>query len=468
MISLLGSVDESDCVRAANPTGMIRALASLFFVLFFGVCASADDRDAFVGQWTGADVKDGSTLRVDVRIVREDDGSLTWSERIPEWLLYGWFDPDPATIDPDGTLQAPALYGGASLRIDTDRAEMIGSCANEGVTIHLKRVPASLPEPELREIPVAFGDGVRLAGTLVLPEGEGPFPCIVMVHPRGCYTRSMGLRRARFFARHGYASLAYDQRGMGESEGSCEGRTIDELTSDLNIAIACARGNASIDRARVGVLGISAGAWVCQGAAGVQERAGTPLAFVATWIGPATSVAEQQRGSGRALGAAIGLDEEDIALVLEHVELQLREPTEASLERFAEIEQIANAGGWLDRMFAPDDFPRDEAGFASLWLPRHRYDPAEDLRSLHTTRYLAVFGEDDPIVPLEDNTRALLDAMGDACTIVVVPGMGHDLARPDEERTIGDDRYFAFERPDPRPYQAVLDFLHDITSRADD
>lgn len=447
---------------------MIRTLASLFFVLVFGVCASANDRDEFVGQWSGAYVKDGSTLRVDVRIARDDAGALTWSERIPEWLLYGWFDPEPATIDNESTLQAPALYGGASLRIDTDRVEMIGSCANDGVTIHLKRVPVSPREPEPREIPVVFGDDVRLAGTLVLPEGEGPLPCIVMVHPRGCYTRSMGLRRARFFARHGYASLAYDQRGMGESEGACEGRTIDELTRDLNSAIACARDNAAIDPARVGVLGVSAGAWVCQGAAGVEERAGTPLAFVATWIGPATSVAEQQCGSGRALGTAIGLAQEDIALVLEHVELQLQDPTEASLDRFAEIERIASEGGWLDQMFAPDDFPRDEAGFASLWLPRHRYDPAADLRSLRTTRYLAVFGEDDPIVPLEDNMRALTDAMGDACTIVVIPGMGHDLARSDEKRAIGGERYFAFERPDPRPYQAMLDFLNTATARAND
>ncbi|MEM1423544.1 MAG: alpha/beta hydrolase [Planctomycetota bacterium] len=441
---------------------MIRALTPVLLALCLCAHACADGLDAFVGQWSGAYVKDGSTLRVDVRIARGDDGALAWSERMPEWLLYGWFDPEPATLDDAGALTAPSLYGGATLVLDEQRAEMIGACTENGVTLHLKRVPPDPPETAPAEVEVSFGDDARLAGTLVLPRGEGPFACVVMVHPRGCYTRAMGLRRARFFARHGYAALAYDQRGAGDSEGSCAGRTIDELTRDLTSAVACARRHASIDPARVGVLGVSAGAWVCQGAAGVEQRAGRPLAFVATWVGPATSVAEQQRGSTLALGAELGLSDQDVALVLEHVDLQLGAPDADALARFTEIERAAREGGWLNSMFAPDDFPRDEEGFASLWLPRHRYDPAADLASLEDTRYFAVFGSDDPIVPLDDNRAALVGAMGEGCTIVVVPGMGHDLSRAGETRRVGDTDMYAFERPDPRPYERTLTFLREI------
>jgi predicted acyl esterase len=63
---------------------------------------------------------------------------------------------------------------------------------------------------------VPMQDGTRLATTVYLPEGPGPFPVVVSRTPYG----KDGLKgEAARFARHGYAFVAQDLRGRFKSEG---------------------------------------------------------------------------------------------------------------------------------------------------------------------------------------------------------------------------------------------------------
>lgn len=62
-------------------------------------------------------------------------------------------------------------------------------------------------------------DGVKLAGLLYLPEGEGPFPATTLVRPAsGIKEQTVGVY-AKALARNGIAALAFDPKGYGESEG---------------------------------------------------------------------------------------------------------------------------------------------------------------------------------------------------------------------------------------------------------
>jgi predicted acyl esterase len=58
-----------------------------------------------------------------------------------------------------------------------------------------------------------------LAGTLIPPEGEGPFPAVAILHGSGPDTRATYLPDATMLARAGVAALIYDKRGTGESFG---------------------------------------------------------------------------------------------------------------------------------------------------------------------------------------------------------------------------------------------------------
>ena len=61
--------------------------------------------------------------------------------------------------------------------------------------------------------------GVKLAGSLSLPEGEGPHPAIVLLHGSGPLTRYSFGPYPHFFSSLGFAVLIYDKRGTGESTG---------------------------------------------------------------------------------------------------------------------------------------------------------------------------------------------------------------------------------------------------------
>src|SRR5215831_12505115 len=70
-------------------------------------------------------------------------------------------------------------------------------------------------------LPPFFTNGdVRLAFTLDLPEGKGPFPAIVMGHGSGRVTRDQLTWASRHFTGLGFAVLRFDKRGVGESTGT--------------------------------------------------------------------------------------------------------------------------------------------------------------------------------------------------------------------------------------------------------
>lgn len=80
------------------------------------------------------------------------------------------------------------------------------------------------PAPPLaegaREVSTTMRDGVVLRGNLYLPEGDGPFPCIVTrtpYHKDGPMYEKLEGKKA--YTGAGYAYLVQDVRGQGRSEG---------------------------------------------------------------------------------------------------------------------------------------------------------------------------------------------------------------------------------------------------------
>ena len=112
-----------------------------------------------------------------------------------------------------------------------------------------------------REAIFSNGD-VQLAGTLVLPEGDGPHPVIVFVHGSGPHPRQGPLEYAPVFTDLGYGLLAFDKRGSGESTGSWVTSSLDDLASDVAAAVDWLRGQADVSADRIGLWGISQAGWI--------------------------------------------------------------------------------------------------------------------------------------------------------------------------------------------------------------
>ncbi|MFJ3933880.1 alpha/beta hydrolase family protein [Streptomyces sp. NPDC090029] len=107
--------------------------------------------------------------------------------------------------------------------------------------------------------------GVRLAGTIFLPDSEGPYPAVVIVHGSGAVDRygAEGTLRPviHHFAASGYAVLAYDKPGVGNSDGDWLRQTFSDRASETLTAVRILADRPDIDANRVGLWGISQGGW---------------------------------------------------------------------------------------------------------------------------------------------------------------------------------------------------------------
>lgn len=130
-----------------------------------------------------------------------------------------------------------------------------------------------------REEEVAFSNfaaRLRLAGTLTMPTGPGPFPAAVLVSDLGKQDRD-GLAPdttarpgmlsyrllgslADYLTRHGVAVLRFDDRGVGKSAGSNDAATPAQRAADVQAALNFLRTRPDIDLLRLGLVGHGEGA----------------------------------------------------------------------------------------------------------------------------------------------------------------------------------------------------------------
>ncbi len=111
-------------------------------------------------------------------------------------------------------------------------------------------------EPEAVEFE---SDGVVLRGVLLVPQGEGPHPAVVLVHGLFLGLRSFYRFYADLFARLGVAVLVYDKRGMGASEGKHTLLDLEQQARDAAAAWQSLRRDQRIDPLRIGFWGYSIG-----------------------------------------------------------------------------------------------------------------------------------------------------------------------------------------------------------------
>jgi dienelactone hydrolase len=138
------------------------------------------------------------------------------------------------------------------------------------------------------------GGDVQLAGKLIHPTGTGPFPAVVLVPGSVKATRDTYDLWGLFFAAHGFAVLAQDKRGVGQSGGSFDesptATNLQRLAGDVLAGVAWLRQRSDIDPKRIGLSGGSQAGWIIPLAASQS----TDVAFAALQSAPAMSVGRQR------------------------------------------------------------------------------------------------------------------------------------------------------------------------------
>jgi len=338
----------------------------------------------------------------------------------------------------------PDVPGGASFAGTLDGDSLTGDYTQSGQTIPFTLTRGALPAPARPQEPqppfpyrtedVTFPSGdVTLAGTLSRPEGDGPFPAVVMITGSGAQDRDENIAGHKPFllladtlTRAGFAVLRTDDRGVGGSGGTLAGTTYDVLAGDALAGVEFLRATDGVDAARVGLFGHSEGGYLAPLAA---QQAPAAVAFVISMAGPAVSGEEVLVVQNRLIRAQAGLPAPDIeayvGFIREFTALLRAGQRDAALAAArAEIVRQVDMLPEAQRLGTEEI---DAQAAATLDLSTFLlFDPAPALRDLRVP-VLAFFGEKDLQVPpaqSEGPMRELLAADPDA-TVQTFPGLNH-------------------------------------------
>lgn len=405
------------------------------------------------GVWQGMLRLEGGELRLIFILERAADGGLTGSINSPDQAMAGI---PLSQVEVEGTgvrFAAAAIAGEFEGRLAEDGDSIAGVWRQSGLELPVRltrtaRAPATPQRPQeppervpYRVEEVAYDSldqGVRLAGTLTVPAGEGPFPAVLLITGSGPQDRDETLLGHRPFAvladhltLNGIAVLRVDDRGVGESTGDFTAATSEDFADDAEAGFRWLRARPEVDRARVGLLGHSEGAIVAPLVA-AREPA---VAFLVLLAAPAVPGEQILYRQGELILRAGGAGDEVVEAsrtLQEALFRAVRDAADGAAAQAAARAVLLRRAKTLEgpeREQAEAMFDLQAAEVASPWFRFFlRHDPAPVLAKVRCP-VLAVWGEKDLQVPPDQNRpplEAALAAGGNRSVAArVLPGLNH-------------------------------------------
>ncbi len=275
--------------------------------------------------------------------------------------------------------------------------------------------------------------GVKLAGRLIMPEGEDPAPIIVLLHGAEADSAVRFNSLQRRLPAAGVGAFVYDKRGTGRSAGEYT-QDFQVLARDAVAAMREARRLAGDRTARIGYQGPSQGGWVAPLAARIS-----PVDFVIVTFGLAVSVAQEDReamemnmeaaGYGRdVLAKALELSDAAAALIASGM-TEGFERFEAVRHQYQDEPWFKHARGNFTHVLlslSPAEL-REKREMFILGTPMY-YDPMPALAALQTPQ-LWILAQDDIDAPSAETARRLqrLRASGRPITTAMFPRTEHGI-----------------------------------------
>ncbi|MCQ8185748.1 alpha/beta hydrolase family protein [Parvularcula maris] len=324
-------------------------------------------------------------------------------------------------LSEDGLIEGEFAQGPMTL-------ELVFSPYEEGddeVTPPARSARPQEPQGELpyrvEEVALDVADGIQLGGSLTLPEGEGPFPAVVLLTGSGAQDRDETLLGHRPFlvlsdrlTRAGIATLRFDDRGIGASGGSLADADLSDLAADAAAMLGLLR--AREDIGEVGLLGHSEGGIVAGMVPALNEASPDFIVSLAGPFAPMGDIVNYQVEEGlKASGANEAEIEEAMTL-------------QRSLIAAASAEDTPEAGCDAALVIAEPRGVAEEARqlCSPLFHSYLKVDPAAGYDG-YDGPVLALFGSKDTQVPVSMNLPLAEEALAgnEDAVIQVVDGANH-------------------------------------------
>jgi pimeloyl-ACP methyl ester carboxylesterase len=424
---------------------------ALAVVLAAVVVSSTATAGGIEGIWQGTLQ---GVLRLVVHIDRAPTGGLTGTMDSPDQGAKG-LAIDTLVFAGDSLHFTMKLIGGQYAgRMTAGGDSLDGVWRQGGMALplgmrHVEKAPETRrPQEPMRPFPydtagVMFENaqaGIKLAGTLTIPPGAGPFPCALLITGSGPEDRDETVFGHRPFlvladhlTRHGIAVLRVDDRGVGGSTGHFSRATSEDFASDVRAGIAFLETRKEIDPKRIGLIGHSEGGLI----APMVAVGSKDVAWIVLMAGPGVPGDSTLMLQSAAIRRSIGVTDAAIAremAVNRRMYSRLREGDSVGVVREgAELVRLQLAGlSEANRRASGDPDSLAAGAMRQLFAPWMRffvtYDPRPTLRRLRCPVLAINGGRDLQVLPKEN-----LDAIETAFkaggvphyTIKELPGLNH-------------------------------------------
>jgi pimeloyl-ACP methyl ester carboxylesterase len=388
--------------------------------------------DRFLGTWFGVLSTPAGRLRISLMVARDASGAITGSmtsldqgnAKIPSTFSLHT-DTLVVAMPAANASYAAVVVGDSLLGAFTQGIAMplrMGRGASAPGTEHPQEPKGPFPYAS-EDVTFESVHGVRLAGTITMPPGAGPFPAVVMVTGSGAQDRNEELVGhkpflviADYLARHGIATLRYDDRGFARSTGHFVGSTSADFANDAEAAVRFLRGRPGIAGSAVGIIGHSEGGMIAPMVAARSKD----VAFIVLLAGPGLPGDSILLLQGALIAKASGVPQ---AMIDQNVYVNRRmfdvlkttpDSAEAAAKLSALSARMVETLPVAQRGEAASQLASSEKQSLDPWMRYFvTYDPRPALRKTHVP-VLALDGSLDLQVPPEADLAAIDAALKEA------------------------------------------------------
>jgi len=332
-------------------------------------------------------------------------------------------------------------------------------------TLNAQKVDAGRQDP-VKPVPytdeeVSFENptaAIKLAGSLTIPQGTGPFPAVVLIPRSGPMDRDERILNHRSFltltdylTRAGIAVLRTDVRGVGKSGGKFAGSKLEDYAGDTEAALVYLKSRKEVLASRVGLVSHGDGGF----AAAMVASRNPDVAFVAMLGAPAVPAAQNVVEGGRLSAVANG-------------ELSAKADEQAELMRgvLTIVGQVSDPAASSSRLrdYLAGKLPEPQiAAQIKQWTsPAYwkamSYDPAPQYKKIPCP-VLALYAEKDFSAPAKLNVPAMRAALSGNNAGVVEEFPDVNLLFQTADVGIGREANWAEETMSPAVLKRIADWI---------
>lgn len=304
----------------------MKALFTIIIAIVFSNSVAAQEK--FDGLWGGMITSSGLEIEVNFEVQTEANRVLLSVplQKINDQVGSG------LSIKGDTIFFDYSSFNASYKGVyDAEKNEIVGSWTQGlSTTLNLKRITekskivrVQVPKPPF---PYTYENikfyneeaDIHLAGTLTIPEGEGPFPLAILISGSGPQDRNSEILDHKPFlviadhlSRNGIAVLRYDDRGVKNSGGSFTQSTSEDFATDAAAAVNYGHTLSKIDTNKIGLIGHSEGGLIAPMVAAKYKN----IDFIVSIAGPAIPIAELMTIQNKLIFEKSGMSKEGLSIL---------------------------------------------------------------------------------------------------------------------------------------------------------